>query len=244
MKYCFLILKKSLFKYLQSDICATLLKKNKIEIHIKTGQLFFDNVNSAEIIYKFLLAQQDTFKELLNIKFKTFDDYDEYITKYLAAIKNINDNKYDMLTNKNSKVLFYNFNDCLSIIGKPPQLVIHTVISDEDYALTELQNRIWPYFIERILEYSQNGLKLRNYSITDKPENKIITDTIQNFKIVKELYMSLYNTIGDNLLEYLHNCPYLEQEKIDEDLRINAFEFLTFQNNYNSEELFSIYDFL
>ena len=37
--------------------------------------------------------------------------------------------------------------------------------------------------------------------------------------------MSLYNTVGDSLLEYLHNCPIVEQEKIDEDLRLNAFKF-------------------
>ena len=37
--------------------------------------------------------------------------------------------------------------------------------------------------------------------------------------------MSLYNTVGDNLLEYLHNCIIVEQEKIDEDLRLNAFKF-------------------
>ena len=73
-----------------------------------------------------------------------------------------------MLTNKNSKFLCYNFNDYLSTTGKPPQLVSHTVISDDDYALTKLQNRNWPYFNERILEFSQNGLELRNYSITDK----------------------------------------------------------------------------
>ena len=41
----------------------------------------------------------------------------------------------------------------------------------------------------------------------------------------------------------MHNCPILKQEKIDEDLRLNAFEFLNFQNNYNSKELLNTYDF-
>ena len=164
----------------------------------------------------------------MNIEFETSDNYDEYITGYFAPIKNINDNKYDMLINKNSKFLFYNFNDYLGTINKPLQFLRHTVISHDDYALTELLNRNWPDFIERILEVSQNGLELMNDSINDKSENKIITDAIQNFKKVKELYMCLYNTVVDNLLEYLHNCPILEQEKIDEDLRLNVFKFLDF----------------
>ena len=106
------------------------------------------------------------------------------------------------------------------------------MISDDDYARTELQNRI--------LEVSQNGLELANYSITAKSENKTITDTFQN---LKELCMSLYKTVGDNLLEYLHNCPILKQEKIDEALRLNAFNFLNFQNNYNSKEIINTCDF-
>ena len=70
-----------------------------------------------------------------------------------------------------------------------------------------------------------------------------MTDIIQNFKIVIELYMYLQNTIGEFLIEYLHNCPISKQEKIDEDLRLNTFEFLNFQNNYNSKELLNTYDF-
>ena len=110
-----------------------------------------------------------------------------------------------MLTNKKSRFLFYNFNDYLSTISKPLQLVRHTVTSDDDYALREMQNKNWPYFIERILKVSETDLELTNYSMTDKSENKIITDAVQNFKTVKKLYMCLYNTVGDNLLEYLHN---------------------------------------
>ena len=66
--------------------------------------------------------QQDASKELLNIEFETLDNYDEYITVHLAAVKNKNDNKYEMLTNKNPKFLFYNFNNYLSTIRKRLQL--------------------------------------------------------------------------------------------------------------------------
>lgn len=40
-------------------------------------------------------------------------DYEAYISEYLMTIKSNNDNKYHMLTNKNSKLLFYHFNDNL-----------------------------------------------------------------------------------------------------------------------------------
>ena len=117
------------------------------------------------------------------------------------------------------------------------------MISGGDYALVELQNRNSTFFIERIHEVFQNGLELTNYSVTDKSENRIITDIIQSFKIVKELYMSLYNTTGDNLLENSNNSLILGQENIDTDLRLNAFKFLNFQNNYNRKEITNAYEF-
>ena len=82
---------------MQSDISTTLRERNKIKIHIETAKLFFDNVNCGESIHKFLLAQQDTSKKLLNIEYETSDAYNEYITEYLAAINNIYDDKCDII---------------------------------------------------------------------------------------------------------------------------------------------------
>ena len=42
------------------------------------------------------------------------------------------------------------------------------MICDSDYAVTELKNRNWSYFIEIILGVYQNGLELIIYSITEK----------------------------------------------------------------------------
>ena len=70
-------------KYLQSDICDAILVCNKIKIHVETGDIFFDNVNSNESIYNFFLTQQDETKKLLKIELDFSDDYDDYITKFL-----------------------------------------------------------------------------------------------------------------------------------------------------------------
>ena len=88
-------------KYLQSDLYPELLKRNKIKIHIETGHIFFDNVNSNESIYSFFLAQQDHTKKLLNIVLETSVDYNDCISKYLLAIKY--ENEYDMLTQLHQK---------------------------------------------------------------------------------------------------------------------------------------------
>ena len=59
------------------------------------------------------LNGQDKKKKLLKIEFDFSGNYDDYITKYLPTTQNANDDKFDVLTNKNSTSLFYHFNSYL-----------------------------------------------------------------------------------------------------------------------------------
>ena len=68
--------------------------------------------------------------------------------KYLVNIKDRNDDKFDMLTNKNSKCFFYHFNNYLRQRNEQVKLVRHSVITNNETALEILQNKDWQYFIE------------------------------------------------------------------------------------------------
>lgn len=109
-----------------------------------------------------------------------------------------------MLTNKNCKFLFYNFNNYLNRVNQPIQLIRHTKISDNDFPLKILQEKNSCYFIKRILEDSQRDLTdLVNLDTAiDIKQNKIIVDAICNITIRKELYKAFYNSVDDNLPEY------------------------------------------
>ena len=129
--------------YLQDEICENIMERNKITIHAKTGNMYYDNIDTGESIYTFFAAQQDQTKKLMSEEFQFFDSYEEYIMNYITAIENETYYKLDMLTNKNSKFLFYHFNQYLAEIGQPLKFVGHSVISDNNYALTVLQERVW-----------------------------------------------------------------------------------------------------
>ena len=60
------------------------------------------------------------------------------------AIKASDDNKYDMLANKNMKFLFYHFNNFLNSWGLPIQRVRHTIITHDGKGLLELHNQNLP----------------------------------------------------------------------------------------------------
>ena len=141
--------------YLMSEECRDILERDNISIHIDSGDIFINNQNTGESIYDFVLNQQDQKKKQLPIDFSYDDDYTDYITKYLPSINEVDDDKFDVLTNKNPKYLFHLFSKYLEDKNKPKQFIRHSVISDDNYALKELQNKNCPYFINRIIKFSQ-----------------------------------------------------------------------------------------
>ena len=82
------------------------------------------------------------------------------MTKYLPAINEFDEVKHDFRTNKNSKFLFHLFNKYQVDRGKPKYPIRHSTLTDDNYALSTLQDRNWPYFINRIIEYSQGFINL------------------------------------------------------------------------------------
>ena len=89
--------------YLTSEECRDALERDNISIHIDSGDIFINNPNTKESIYNFIQNQQDEKKKELPIDFSYDDDYTDYITKYLPSINEVDDDKFDVLTNKNSK---------------------------------------------------------------------------------------------------------------------------------------------
>ena len=59
------------------------------------------------------------------MKLTFFTDCEAYFSEYFMAIKCTNDNKYDLLTNKNFKFLFYLFNVFNSAAGNLKEMIIN-----------------------------------------------------------------------------------------------------------------------
>ena len=58
-------------------------------------------------------------KKWIDYEFILDESYEDYFMKYLVNINQNEDQKYDILTNKNSKFLFHHFNDYLAHINEP-----------------------------------------------------------------------------------------------------------------------------
>ena len=173
--------------FLGSEECQEALQRDGISIHVPTGNIFINNQNTEESIYTFLDNQQDETKKEIPLDFTYDDNLTDYMTKYLPAINDYDEVKYDFLANKNSKFLFNLFNKYQQDRGRQKYPVRHTKVNADGYALKTLQDRNWPYFINRIIEFSQG--------VFDPNEVNILNDTRSNFEIVKNLYNELLTSV-------------------------------------------------
>ena len=209
--------------FLTTDTCREALQRDNISIHVPTGDIFINNQNTKESIYKFLENQQDETKKDIPLDFSYDDDLNDYMTKYLPSINDYDEVKYDFLSNKNSKFLFNLFNKNQEVRGKAKLPVKHTKISNDDYALRTLQDKNWPYFISRITEFSQGVFDINDIITSDPEEANILNNTRSNFEITKNLYNELLTSVGINLHEFFINLGIEEKHKIDTDLTNNGY---------------------
>ena len=210
-------------EFLATDDCQDALQRDGISIHIPTGDIFINSQNTEESIYSFLDNQQDETKKDIPLDFSYDDNLNDYMTKYLPAINDYDEVKYDFLANKNSKFLFNLFNKYQENRGRKKLPVKHTKVSADGYALKKLQDRNWPYFVNRIIEFPQGVYDINDIKTTDAEEVNILNNTRTNFEITKNLYNELLTSVGINLHEYFINLDITEKQKIDTDLINNNY---------------------
>ena len=171
-------------EFLQSDFCQELFIENKLKIHIETGNIFFNNLDTNESIYGFFQQQENQSKAKINFEFSFTDSDEDYFDWLVQGFKGNEDQKFDVLTNKNSKYLFYWFNDYLERLLQPIKPVRHSIITDDDLALEVIQNENWQYFIKTI----STACKTNNGGINNviNLENiSLIKNSIENITICK-----------------------------------------------------------
>ena len=145
--------------YLSSDFAKEVFPKNIMKIHLDTGNVYDDNLNTKESIYSFIYAQQDETKKIMDFELDISDDFEFYLNEIIAGIT---DDKFDMDMHSTSKFLFYHFNNLRCDLGEKAYKIRHTIVSDNQHALETLQSKDWPYFINRLVEVSEGDITWLN----------------------------------------------------------------------------------
>ena len=105
--------------FLLSDLGRQTMIQNKLSIHVELGDIFYNNHNTDENFYNFLLSQQNDEAAYVPKEFSYNNSFEKYITTFLQALSIDDQEKFDLLAFKNSKYLFYRFNDFVKTYGNP-----------------------------------------------------------------------------------------------------------------------------
>ena len=129
---------KAFLDYLTSDYACEILAKNKIKIHLDTGNIYHGNTNLEENIYDYLLVQQNETKNHFDYDINFTGDFVSYINEITNLITNDGD---DLHTHSTSKFLLYHFNNLMRDLNEETYKIRHTLVSDEKYVLEVLQSK-------------------------------------------------------------------------------------------------------
>ena len=112
--------------FLLSDLGRKTMTENKLSIHVESGDIFYDNHNTGENFYNFLFSQQNDEVAYISKKFSYKNCFETYISSFLQSFSIDDQEKFDLLAFKNSKYLFYRFNDFIKAYGNPRYRLLHT----------------------------------------------------------------------------------------------------------------------
>ena len=99
--------------FLQSDVCRKISKDNKLKIHVETGNIYCNDNDTNESIQDFIIAQQNPISGVIEHNFVFDCDYITYFDWLINSFTTDQKQKLDIFKNKNSKFLFYHFNNYL-----------------------------------------------------------------------------------------------------------------------------------
>ena len=200
--------------FLQGNICKNILENNKLKIHVESGKIFYDNEDTNESIFDFISAQNNPISGEISRNFAFDQDYKTYFQWVGSAFDETERNKLDILTNVNSKFLFYRFNDFLQQKGKKTKKIKHSVVTEDYIAGEKIQDKSWKYFVESVLNFSE-----KPNSNSSENDQSFLVDTKENIEILKKTYDELFRQIEKNQIEMLQNMPFDFFKDIENDLR-------------------------
>ena len=229
-------------EYLSSNFGAHILTKNKLKIHLESGQFFHNNIITNESIYDFLLKQQDETKKELLVEVLVGNDFEVYVNELLA---NVQDNDYDLHTNSTAKFLFYNFNTFRLTRRLNPLTVRHSQIITDEKAISILQSNDWQYFVEQLLHIADGNIRLDDFNLdVDQEFEKytIIEKTLDNLTYCRQFYEEVFNDVGYFFHKMIKETPTEFLEPIKADLINEIFFTQNLKDIESHVELFKVFN--
>ena len=214
------------------------MTQNKLSIHVQSGDMFYDNHNTGENFYRFLLSQQNNEAAFVPKKISYRNTFEQYITTFLQAFSIDDQEKFDLLAFKNSKYLFYRFNDFIKAYGNPRYKLLHTRKMLDSAGIKKVEEKNKQFLIEKII----HGVEFENFYQSNPEKKPEIMETIEsNNRIARRVYQHLYYDLAELFGEYVQSMSSFELQDIDEDIKINGWGLQKVSEVKDSMKLLNIF---
>ena len=201
--------------FLLSDLGRKIMTQNKLSIHVESGDIFYDNHNTDENFYSFLLSQQNDKEAFIPKKLSYNNSFET------CRVFPIDDQeKFDLLAFKNSKYLFYRFNDFINVYGNPRYKLLHTRKMLDTVGIKKLEEKNKQFLIEKII----HGIEFENLYATDfenKPE--ILSAIERNYKNARRVYQQLHFDTAELFAEFITSLSTFELQDLDKGIKANGW---------------------
>ena len=139
--------------FLLSDFGREVMTSNRLSIHISNGDIYYD-------IYMIfiMIDQQNENTAYIPKTFAYRNTFEKYISGFLPAFSIDDVEKYELYTNKDSKYLFYRFNEYIKAYGGKRKKIKHTQKLKDSVSLKKAEDRNKQFLIEKMI----HGVEFKN----------------------------------------------------------------------------------
>ena len=190
--------------------------QNKLSIHVDSGDIFYENHNTGEKLYSFLLSQQNDEAAYVPKEISYRDSFESYISSFLKNFSIVDQEKFDLLAFKNSKYLFYRFNDFIKAYGNPRYKLLDSREMLDTVRMKKIEERNKQFLIEKVI----HGVEFEDLYKTEPEKKPEIMSTIErNYRILRRVYQQLHIDTAEMFAEFISSLNSYEIHDMDEDIK-------------------------
>ena len=202
--------------FLMYDLGWKTVTQNKLSIHVDSGDIFYENHNTGEKLYSFLLSQQNDEAAYVPKEISYRDSFESYISSFLKNFSIVDQEKFDLLAFKNSKYLFYRFNDFIKAYGNPRYKLLDSREMLDTVRMKKIEERNKQFLIEKVI----HGVEFEDLYKTEPEKKPEIMSTIErNYRILRRVYQQLHIDTAEMFAEFISSLNSYEIHDMDEDIK-------------------------
>ena len=146
--------------------------------------------------------------------------------------------KFYLLVFKNSKYLFYGFNDFVKAYGNPRYKLLHTRKMPNTVGMKKVEEKNKQFLIEKIIHKVEFE---KQYNTVSERKPEIMSTIEGNYRIARRVYQQLYFGTVELFAEFIRSFSSFELQNMDDDIRANGWDIKYIREVRDSQELMKIF---